>query len=67
MFTMLHIYISMLASRLRSEKGEVSLEYALVGGLMAVAIVLGIASLTTGLGTWFSGISARITAAVPGP
>lgn len=62
---MLTMLITYLNARLGDEKGEVSLEYALVGGLMAVAIVAGIVGLTGALGGWFNGIGDAITDVVP--
>lgn len=58
--------ISFLQARFdRSERGEVSLEYVLVGGLAAAAIVAGMLVLSPAISTWFSGIAADITGALP--
>lgn len=66
MLTVIHIMLNNLAARVRNDdRGEVSLEYALVGGLMAVAIVTGIGGLTGSLGTWFDGIGTNITSHLP--
>jgi len=61
MFNLLYVMFQSLTARLRDEKGEVSLEYALVGGLMAAAIIAGLAVLTPQLLTWFTGIGKEIT------
>ena len=69
--TMLSLYVKMqnkkaalqdkLAANVRSEDGEVSLEYALVGGLMAAAIITGVAFLTDDLTGWFTSVGTKIT------
>ena len=64
MTNLLFNLIDRLVNRLRSERGEVSLEYVLVGGLMAVAIVGSIGLLSGTLGTWFTTISDTISTAV---
>lgn len=61
MLNLLYVMFQSLTARLRDEKGEVSLEYALVGGLMAAAIIAGLAVLTPQLLTWFTGIGTKIT------
>jgi Flp pilus assembly pilin Flp len=66
MFTMISMLISQLATRLRKDdRGEVSLEYVLVGGLAAVFIIAGMAVLSPAVGNWFSGIADTITDALP--
>jgi len=61
MLNVIHIVLSQLAARVRNDdRGEVSLEYALVGGLMAVAIAAGIAVLSPLLVEWFRAIGADI-------
>ena len=72
---MLSLYVKMqnrktalqakLADNVRNEDGEVSLEYALVGGLMAAAIIAGIGALTGALGGWFTSIGTKITNSLP--
>jgi pilus assembly protein Flp/PilA len=64
MINLLFNLIDQLSARLRGDRGEVSLEYVLVGGLMAVAIVASIGALSGTLGTWFTTISNTITDAV---
>jgi Flp pilus assembly pilin Flp len=50
--------ISRLVARLGADdRGEVSIEYVLIGGMMAAAIVAGIVTLTGGLGGWFGEIA----------
>jgi Flp pilus assembly pilin Flp len=66
MLALLPYLRAFLATR-SDERGEVSLEYALVGGLMAVAIIAGIVGLTGALAGWFTGIGNAITNAVPAP
>ena len=66
MLNVIHIVVSQLAARVRNDdRGEVSLEYALVGGLMAVAIVAAIALLVPGLNAWFKGMSDFLIAHFP--
>ena len=61
MLNVIHIVLSQLAARVRNDdRGEVSLEYALVGGLMAVAIAAGIAALSPLLVDWFTAIGGDI-------
>ena len=67
---MLSLYVKMQnkIAGLRNEDGEVSLEYALVGGLMAAAIIAGVALLTddlTGATGWFAKIGDKITNTLP--
>lgn len=49
----------------RSEKGEVAIEYVLVGGLAAIAIIAGMAVFSTAVGGWFSALSTAISNALP--
>jgi Flp pilus assembly pilin Flp len=66
MLNVIHIVLSQLATRVRNDdRGEVSIEYALVGGLMAVAIVAAIALLVPGLNAWFGGMGDFLTAHFP--
>jgi Flp pilus assembly pilin Flp len=60
-----HILTKLAARRCNDDRGEVSLEYALVGGLMAAAIVAGIGGLTGALGGWFTSIGGMITDTLP--
>jgi Flp pilus assembly pilin Flp len=46
------------------ERGEVSLEYVLVGGLAAVAIVAGMAVLSPAIVAWFTTIATTISNAL---
>ena len=64
MLNMLHIYLSLLVSRLRNEDGEVSIEYALVGGLVALAIIAGFVTFGPAVTDWFEGIAAKVSAAL---
>jgi Flp pilus assembly pilin Flp len=65
MINLLFSLIDRLTAQLRnSERGEVSLEYVLVGGLMAVAIVGSIGLLSGSLSDWFTSISGTISDAV---
>ena len=64
MINLLFSLIDRLTAQLRSERGEVSLEYVLVGGLMAVAIVGSIGLLSGSLSSWFTSISGTISDAV---
>ena len=63
---MLNLFFNLLdqlVARLRGERGEVSIEYVLVGGLMAIAIIAGIATLTGGLGGWFGELAGELDGA----
>jgi Flp pilus assembly pilin Flp len=67
MLNVIHIVLSQLAARVRNDdRGEVSLEYVLVGGLMAAAIVLGMATLSPAVSGWFVAIGGIVTGALPG-
>ena len=48
----------------RSEKGEVSIEYVLVGGLAALAIIAGMAVLFPAAAGWFDMIATTVTGAL---
>ena len=65
MLNLIHILFTQLAARLRDEDGEVSVEYALVGGLVAAAIVGGMAIFGPAVIAWFTGIAGDVTAALP--
>ena len=55
-----------LENRLRrDDKGEVAIEYVLVGGLAAVAIVAAMATFNTSVTGWFTGIATTISGALP--
>lgn len=57
--------ISFLQARFdRSDKGEVAIEYVLVGGLAALAIIAGMATFSTAVGTWFSDLATAIGNAI---
>jgi Flp pilus assembly pilin Flp len=59
--------ISFLQAHLdRSDKGEVAIEYVLVGGLAALAIIAGMATFNTSVTGWFTGLQTAITTALPG-
>lgn len=59
--------ISFMQARFdRSDKGEVAIEYVLVGGLAAIAIIAGMAVFTTSVGTWFTALATEIGQALPG-
>lgn len=45
---------------LRENKGVTAIEYGLIAGLMAVALVVAVGSITGGLTTAFSAIAAKI-------
>ena len=64
---MLHLSVlfDRLISRLRAEKGEVSVEYALVGGLVATAIIGGMLVFSPAVIGWFTGIAGDVTDALP--
>ena len=54
--------ISFLQARSeRSEKGEVAIEYVLVGGLAAVAIVAAMLAFGTSVDGWFDTITGNVT------
>lgn len=61
---MFKLLTNRLISRTQDEQGEVSLEYVLVGGLMATAIVASIGALSGSLAGWFSAISTAIGNAI---
>jgi Flp pilus assembly pilin Flp len=48
----------------RSDKGEVSIEYVLVGGLAALAIVAGMVTFNTAVGDWFTSLQTTIGNAI---
>jgi Flp pilus assembly pilin Flp len=67
MINVIAMLLDRLVARLGADdRGEVSIEYVLVGGLMAVAIVAGIVGLTSGLSGWFTGIGTEIGEHLPG-
>lgn len=62
MLNVIFITVTQWAARLRKDdRGEVSLEYALVGGLMAAAIIAGLTVLQPELKQWFTDIGTDIT------
>ena len=63
MLNLLFNLLNQLVARARGERGEVSIEYVLVGGMMAVAIIAGITALTGGLDGWFDEIAAKLDTA----
>jgi len=65
MMNLLFNLINRLTARTSEERGEVSIEYVLVAGLLAIAIIGGMAVLTPVVGTWFASIAASVTAAMP--
>ncbi|KVM80369.1 Flp family type IVb pilin [Burkholderia stagnalis] len=48
---------------IEDERGVTSIEYALLGSLIAMAIVFAVMSLGTSLGNLYQDVAARITAA----
>jgi pilus assembly protein Flp/PilA len=59
--------ISFLQARFdRSDEGEVAIEYVLVGGLAAIAIIAGMAVFSTAVGSWFTALATEIGDALPG-
>lgn len=46
---------------IRSEKGVTAVEYGLIAGLVAVAIIVGITLLGTNLNTLFNYIAGKVT------
>lgn len=66
MLSIFNTLLDYLSARFnKEERGEVSLEYVLVGGLAAVFIIAGMAVLSPAVGNWFSGIADTITDALP--
>jgi Flp pilus assembly pilin Flp len=64
MTSLLYTLITLLQARLdRTDKGEVSLEYVLVGGMAAVGIVAGMGILFPAASTWFQDIATEIGSA----
>jgi Flp pilus assembly pilin Flp len=62
---LLQTLTSWLARRLDSaDRGEVSIEYVLVGGLAAAAIIAGMAVLFPAVGGWFSSIATTVSGAL---
>ncbi len=45
---------------LRDEEGAAAIEYVLIGGLVALAIVAGATALGGSLNTWFNGVSTTV-------
>lgn len=57
--------ISFLTARFdRTDKGEVSIEYVMVGGLAALAIIAGMAVLFPAVGGWFQTITDTVNGAI---
>ena len=46
----------------RNDKGEVSIEYVLVGGLAGVAIIAGMVTFKGDIGEWFTELGTKIDA-----
>jgi Flp pilus assembly pilin Flp len=63
----LSMLLTYLDARLRNEKGEVSIEYALVGGLVAIAIIAGFVTFGPAITNWFDGIGDMVSGSVPAP
>jgi len=53
------------ALRLKSERGQDAMEYALLGGLIAVAILVTVALFGTALSDWFNGMATEIDGWAP--
>lgn len=49
----------------KDESGATAIEYGLIAGLVAVAIIASLGTLKTGLSDMFGGIGSKLTAAKP--
>lgn len=47
----------------RSQRGVTSIEYALIAGLIAMAIVVAVTAVGTTLGTFFDGVASQVSGA----
>jgi len=66
MLSLLFTFTTWLKSRTgKNDQGEVSLEYVLVGGLAAAAIVVAMATFDTAVTGWFESIANTIGGALP--
>ena len=45
----------------KAQRGATAIEYGLIAGLIAVAIVVGVTNLGTSLGTGFSNLATKVT------
>jgi len=65
MLSLLFTLTAWLRSRIDSkDSGEVSIEYVLVGGLAAAAIIAGMAVLFPAVGGWFSDLATTVSGAI---
>lgn len=65
MLALVSTLVSFLAARLNKEdRGEVSIEYVLVGGLAAAAIIAGMAILFPAVGGWFTDVASTVSGAI---
>jgi pilus assembly protein Flp/PilA len=51
----------------RQQEGASAIEYALIAGLIALAIIVGATALGGGLSTFFSGINTKVSSTLPAP
>ncbi|WP_198970035.1 Flp family type IVb pilin [Xylophilus sp. ASV27] len=54
-----------ISDLLRDEEGATAIEYALIAGLIAVALVASLTALGTDLSTFFKGIGDKLKTLVP--
>lgn len=55
-----------LRGMVKNEQGAVAIEYVLLGGLIAVAIIVGATTLGGNLNTWLGAIATKISTLAPG-
>lgn len=58
---MLEKFITFMLVGKKDEKGATATEYALLVGLIALAIVLGVTAFGGALDTWFSGLATKVS------
>ena len=65
MLALVSTLITWLNARIaKKDSGEVSIEYVLVGGLAAAAIIAGMAILFPAVGGWFTDVATTVTGAI---
>lgn len=64
MLQLMSLILRLQARLDREDRGEVSIEYVLVGGLAAAAIIAGMAVLFPAVGGWFNDIATTVTTAL---
>ena len=55
--------ISIMLMKVRDKKGATAIEYGLMAGLIAIAIIIAVSGVGTALNTVFTTVSGKLTAA----